>query len=173
MKNSKALYITRAAMTAAVYVVLTLISNVFGLSSGPVQVRISEALTILPYYLPEAVPGLFVGCLLSNIFTGCLPWDVVFGSLATLLGALGTRFVARKFRKRVLAIIPPVLANAVIIPFILQYVYHLPKAYFLLVLLVGIGELISCSIGLLLSHWGRGKLSSGSVPSVNSDTHAK
>lgn len=150
MKKSKALYITRAAMTAAVYVVLTLLSNTFGLSNGLIQVRISEALTILPYYLPEAVPGLFAGCLLANIFTGCLPWDVVFGSLATLLGALGTRFVARKFRKKWLAILPPVIANAVIIPFILQYVYNIPKGYFIILLTVGAGELLSCSIGLLL-----------------------
>lgn len=150
MKKSKAQYITRAAMTAAVYVVLTLLSNTFGLSNGPIQVRISEALTILPYYLPEAVPGLFAGCLLANIFTGCLPWDVVFGSLATLLGALGTRFVARIFRKKWLAILPPVIANAIIIPFILQYVYNIPQGYLVILLTVGAGELLSCSIALLL-----------------------
>lgn len=151
MKNSKALYTTRAAMIAAVYVVLTLISNAFGLASGPIQVRISEALTILPFYLPEAVPGLFVGCLLSNVFTGCLPWDVVFGSLATLAGALGTRLLARKFHKKWLAVIPPVVANAIIIPFVLQYVYNVPDAYLFLLVTVGLGELVSCSIGLLLS----------------------
>ena len=87
MKNRKAYFITQAAVIAAVYVVLTLAINAFDLASGAIQVRISEALTILPYFTPAAIPGLFVGCLLSNFLTGAPIWDVVFGSLATLLGA--------------------------------------------------------------------------------------
>ena len=94
--NSKIKYITHGAAIAAIYVVLTLVANAFGLANAAIQIRISEALTVLPYFTPVAIPGLFVGCILSNILTGCLPLDTVFGSLATLLGALGTYFISRK-----------------------------------------------------------------------------
>lgn len=90
--------LVQAAMIAAVYVVLTLLANAFGLANYAIQIRFSEALTILPFFTPAAVPGLFVGCILSNILTGCLPLDVVFGSLATLLGALGTYMIGRMGR---------------------------------------------------------------------------
>ena len=89
-KNSKALFIAHAAIIAALYVVLTLIANAMGLANYAIQVRFSEALTILPYFTPAAIPGLFVGCILSNIITGCVPLDVLFGSLATLFGAIFT-----------------------------------------------------------------------------------
>ena len=82
--------LVQAAMIAAIYVILTLLANALGLANYAVQVRFSEALTILPFFTPAAVPGLFVGCILSNILTGCMPLDVIFGSLATLLGAFGT-----------------------------------------------------------------------------------
>ena len=82
--------LVQAAMIAAIYVVLTFIANAFGLANYAVQVRFSEALTILPYFTPAAIPGLFIGCLLSNVLTGCALPDIIFGSLATLLGALGT-----------------------------------------------------------------------------------
>jgi len=95
MKNKKAYFITQAAVIAAIYVVLTLFISAFNLASGAIQVRISEALTILPYFTPAAIPGLFIGCLLSNYIAGNVIWDVIFGSLATLIGALGTHF----FRK--------------------------------------------------------------------------
>ena len=85
-----ALFMAQAAMIAALYIVLTFIANAFGLANYAVQVRFSEALTVLPYFTPAAIPGLFIGCLLSNILTGCALPDIVFGSLATLLGALGT-----------------------------------------------------------------------------------
>ena len=83
MRNKKVLRITQAAMIAAIYVVLTVFISAFNLASGAIQVRISEALTILPVFTPEAIPGLFLGCLISNLVTGCMPLDVVFGSLAT------------------------------------------------------------------------------------------
>lgn len=143
MKKNKAFFITEAAMIAAIYVVLTVTINAFNLASGAIQIRISEALTILPVFTPAAIPGLFVGCLLSNIFTGCMPWDVVFGSLATLIGAIGTYFLRKK---KWCASIPPVVANTIIIPVILQYVYHIPDALGYLMLTVGIGELISAGI---------------------------
>ena len=119
MKNRKAYFITQAAVIAAVYVVLTLAINAFDLASGAIQVRISEALTILPYFTPAAIPGLFVGCLLSNFLTGAPIWDVVFGSLATLLGAAGTYMLRRQ---KWLAPLPPVIANILIIPPVLHFV---------------------------------------------------
>ncbi len=148
MKNRKAYFITQAAVIAAVYVVLTLAINAFDLASGAIQVRISEALTILPYFTPAAIPGLFVGCLLSNFLTGAPIWDVLFGSLATLLGAAGT-YILR--RQKWLAPIPPVIANVLIIPPVLHFAYGLPGGIPFFMLTVGVGEVISCGIlGMLL-----------------------
>ena len=84
--NKKIKFITQAAVIAALYTVLTFIANALGLANQAIQVRISEALTILPVFTPAAIPGLFAGCLLSNVLTGCALLDVVFGSLATLIG---------------------------------------------------------------------------------------
>lgn len=152
MKNSKAKAITMAAAIAAVYVVLTFIANAMGLASGAIQVRFSEALTVLPFFTPVAVPGLFVGCILSNILTGCAPYDVVFGSLATLIGAVGTYVLAKKLPKMSwLAPIPPIIANTIIVPFVLMYVYDVEDALWYLMLTVGAGEVISCGIiGMIL-----------------------
>lgn len=148
MKNKNVLFLTQAAMIAAIYTVLTIFISAFGLASGAIQVRVSEALTILPYFTPAAVPGLFIGCLLSNIITGCLPMDVLFGSLATLLGALGTYFL-RKYKY--LAPVPPILANTLIIPFVLSYVYEIPGSIAYFMLTVGIGEVLSCGVlGMIL-----------------------
>ncbi|MGN0133052.1 MAG: QueT transporter family protein [Lachnospiraceae bacterium] len=143
MKNKKAYFITQAAVIAAIYVVLTLAINAFNLASGAIQVRISEALTILPFFTPAAVPGLFIGCLLSNFITGAPIWDVIFGSLATLLGALGT-YALRKWKW--LAPLPPVLANTIIIPFVLYYAYGIPGSIPFFMLTVGAGEVISCGV---------------------------
>ena len=148
MRNSKALMVATGGVIAAMYVVLTVIANALGLASGAIQVRFSEALTILPVFTPAAIPGLTVGCVLANLITGCAPWDVVFGSLATLIGALGT-WLLRK--KPMLAWIPPVLSNVAIVPIVLQNVYGVPDAWWYLALTVGAGEVISCGIlGLLL-----------------------
>ena len=132
---------------AALYVVLTFVAQAFGLASGAIQVRLSEALTILPCFTVAAVPGLTVGCVLANLLTGCAAWDVVFGSVATLIGAVGTRLLRKK---PLLAWIPPVLSNAIIVPFILQYVYGVPDSFWYLMLTVGAGEVIACGVlGLL------------------------
>lgn len=148
MKNRKAYFITQAAVIAAVYVVLTLAINAFDLANGAIQVRISEALTVLPYFTPAAIPGLFVGCLLSNFLTGAPIWDVLFGSLATLLGAAGT-YILR--RQKWLAPVPPVIANVLIIPPVLHFAYGLPGGIPFFMLTVGLGEVISCGIlGMLL-----------------------
>ena len=109
---------------------------------------LSEALTILPVFTPYAIPGVFLGCLLANLLTGCAITDVIFGSLATLIGAMGTYFLRKK---PILATLPPILANAIIIPFILIYVYNIEGAYPYFFLTVLAGEVISCGIlGLLL-----------------------
>ena len=148
MKRSTAPGIAVGGMIATLYVVLTYLANAFGLASGAIQVRISEALTILPVFTTSAIPGLTVGCVLANLVTGCLPWDIVFGSLATLLGAIGTRMMRKK---PMLAWIPPVISNMAIIPIVLQQVYGVPDAWWYLVLTVGAGEVISCGLlGVLL-----------------------
>lgn len=159
--------LVQAAMIAAVYVVLTLLANALGLANYVIQVRFSEALTILPFFTPAAVPGLFVGCILSNILTGCMPLDVIFGSLATLLGALGTYAIGRMSRQAaakavpeqqkrpfvypMLAPLPPIASNTLIVPFILAYVYQFEGSILWFMLTVGAGEVISCGIlGLVL-----------------------
>ena len=141
MKTNKVLFMTQAAMIAAIYVVLTVFISAFNLASGAIQVRISEALTILPVFTPAAIPGLFLGCLISNLVTGCMPLDVVFGSLATLIGACGT-YALRKHKW--LAPLPPIVANTIIVPFVLRYVYLAEGTIPFFMLTVGIGEVISC-----------------------------
>lgn len=149
MKRSKALFAAQGGLIAALYVVLTCFINAFSLASGAVQVRISEALTILPLFTPAAVPGLFAGCIISNLITGCAPFDVVFGSIATLIGAAGTRLLRKK--SRFLAPVPPIISNTLIVPFILSYVYNIPGSIFYFMLTVGAGELISAGVlGMLL-----------------------
>jgi uncharacterized membrane protein len=150
MKQNDARKLAVGGVIAALYVALTYIAAVFGLASGAIQVRLSEALTILPVFTSTAVPGLTVGCVLANLLTGCAPWDVVFGSLATLLGAVGTRLLKDK---PYIAWIPPVVANAIIVPFVLQKVYGVEDAWWYLALTVGAGEVIACGIlGILLYH---------------------
>ena len=146
MNRTKSL--ARGSMIAALYVVLTLVSSVFGLSSGVIQLRLSEALCILPFFCPEAIPGLFVGCLLANFLSGGLPLDVLFGSLATLLGAIGARALRRY---RFLVPLPTVLANAAIVPPVLIFVYGVSDAYPFILLTVTLGELLSVyALGLPL-----------------------
>ena len=149
-KNSILLLdLTQGAMIAALYVVLTFIANLAGLASGVIQVRLSEALTILPVFTAAAVPGLAVGCVLANLLTGCAIWDVVFGSLATLIGAVGTHLL--RGQSPVLAVLPPILSNIIIVPLVLQRVYGVEDAYWYLAMTVGAGEIISCgALGLLL-----------------------
>ena len=140
----KVTFITHAAIIAALYVVLTLLANALGLANFAIQIRFSEALTILPLFTPAAIPGLYVGCLLSNIMTGCIAWDIAFGPVATLLGALGTYALGK--RHPLLATIPPIIANTLIVPFILAYAYRFEGSIPYFMLTVGIGEIISCGI---------------------------
>ena len=142
MKNKSTLFLAQGAMIAAVYVVLTLVFA--PISYGEVQVRVSEALTVLPFFMPAAVPGLFVGCLIANILGGAILPDIIFGSLATLLGAVGTYLLRKK--TRFLAPIPPIVANTVIVPFVLYYGYGVNLPIPFMMLTVGLGEVISCGV---------------------------
>ena len=147
MKNKNVTFMTQAAMIAAIYVVLTFVFE--PISFGSLQIRIAEALTILPVFTPAAVPGLFIGCMIGNIFGGLILPDIIFGSLATLIGA----FFTYKLRKqnRFLAPLPPILANTIIVPFIIHYGYGDPLPIPVIMLTVGIGEVIGCGVlGLIL-----------------------
>ena len=138
--NKKAaLYVAQGAIIAALYVALTLIFA--PISFGAMQVRIAEALTIMPLFTPVAIPGLFVGCIIANIMGGAIVWDVVFGSLATLIGAaLG--YVLRK--NRWLVPIPAVVSNSVIVPLVLKYGYGMDMPLYLIVIYVALGEIVGC-----------------------------
>lgn len=144
----KTLFLSRSALIAAMYVALTLLANAFGLANGAIQVRLSEALTILPFFTPAAIPGLFIGCVISNIVTGCALWDIVFGSIATLLGAVFT-YLLRK--NKWLSPIPPIFFNTLIVPFVLRYTYGMPNGLPYLMATVAAGEIISAGvIGMIL-----------------------
>ena len=102
--------IATAAIIAALYTVMSLLSSIFGLTYGPIQCRFSEALTVLPFFLPEAVPGLFVGCLVTNLMSTAARLEIFFGSMATLLPPRGPAKLPNNFWLTV----PPVVGNAVI-----------------------------------------------------------
>lgn len=145
----KALFITQAAAIAAIYTLLTCFAGAIGLANGSIQLRFSEALTVLPFFTPAAIPGLFIGCVLSNILTGCVIWDIIFGSLATLIGAVFTYLLRKK--SCYLAPLPPIIANTLIVPFVLSYAYGVPDGIPFLMLTVGAGEILSCGIlGIVL-----------------------
>ena len=150
MKNKKSvLFIAQAAMIAALYVVLTLLANALGLANYAIQLRFSEALTILPFFTPAAIPGLFVGCLIANLLTGAMPLDIIFGSLATLIGACGT-YALRK-QNKFLAPVSPIVANTIVVPLVLFYGYGVNIPIPLQMLTVGLGEVLSCGVlGMIL-----------------------
>lgn len=193
--GDRVLYIVQAGIIAAVYVVLTVVFAPFGF--GEIQVRISEALTILPFFLPAAVPGLFIGCIIGNTLGGAVLPDILFGSLATLIGAVLTYLIGRRYhtgihhmrnnnmqsysmqnyhtsveghdsrdlvgsstgnensfiKKLILAALPPIIANAIIVPFVLRYAYGVPMPIPLMMVTVGVGEIISCGIlGVILGN---------------------
>ena len=140
-KRKTAYFLVQSAMIAAIYIVLTLMFIPLGF--GPVQFRISEALCILPYFTPAAIPGVFIGCLLSNALGGAVFLDVVFGSLATLIGAVGSWFL-RRFRWAVC--IPPILSNALIIPWVLRFAYGNSQIIPYMMVTVGIGEVLAVGV---------------------------
>ena len=174
MKRNSALFITKAALIAALYFALSMLSNAVGLCSGVIQCRISEALTILPAFLVEAIPGLAIGCLLTNIITSATIWDIIFGTGATLIGAIGTYLIGRLVRERALSssvnmksapgilriviltamfALPPIVSNAIIIPPVLKFALGVPDAFWFIFVTVTAGEIIACGIfgGILMA----------------------
>ncbi len=146
MRNQKLRSLTLAATVAALYVLLTWLAGLFGLASGAVQLRLSEMLCVLPIFFPAAVPGLFFGCALANLLSNAVILDIVFGSLATLIGAIGTLLLRRR---PYLALIPPILANTVIVPFVLVFGYGLPftlPSMLFSAVTVCLGEVLSCGV---------------------------
>lgn len=147
MKNKNVTFLTQAAMIAAIYVVLTYVFAPF--SFGEVQIRIAEALTILPVFTPAAIPGLFVGCIIGNILGGAILPDIIFGSIATLIGAVFTYQLRNK--NCFLAPLPPIAANTIIVPFVLYYGYGVNLPIPFMMLTVGAGEVVGCGVlGLVL-----------------------
>jgi len=149
--NKKNLFIAQAAIIAAIYVTITMIFA--PISFGHVQVRISEALTILPVFTPAAIPGLFVGAFLANTLGPGGPIDMIFGSLATLIAAVLTYWIRRY--NEFLAPIPPIIVNALIIPFVIYYGFYYGTEHAFTIpffmLTVGAGQIIACGIlGTLL-----------------------
>ena len=156
MRNKKVQFLTQGALIAALYVVLC---QIFApISFRDVQVRIAEGLTILPFFTPAAIPGLFVGCILGNQLAGAIPLDTIFGSLATLIGALGTWAIGKKIRSAHLSKavkytlpIPPIAMNTIVVPLILYYGYGINIPIPIQMLTVGFGEILSCGvIGMIL-----------------------
>jgi uncharacterized membrane protein len=148
MKAKSTVYLVRGALISALYVLLTLISASVGLASGTVQFRLAEMLCILPIFFPEAVLGLFFGCFIANMLTGAVIWDVVFGALATLIGAFFS-YLLRRLPPRLIFIstLPTVLANALIVPLVLIYANKISGAYIYFAATVGLGELVCATAG--------------------------
>lgn len=141
MRNGKILFLAQGAVIAALYVALTLLFA--PISFGPAQLRVAEALTILPLFAPAAVPGLFLGCILANWIGGGVVLDIVFGSLATLLGALGGRLLRRN---RWLVPLPAIAANTLIVPLVLRYGYGVDLPLWLSALYILLGEIGGCYV---------------------------
>ncbi len=138
-------YISRSAAIAVIYASLAYVS-------APLQIfffqfRLSEAMCILPIFMPEAIPGLFIGCMLANYLSGAVVFDIIFGSLATLLGAFGA-YVLRRLPEKLmwLTTLPTVIANAVIVPFVIMYAYGSPESYAFLAVTVAVGEIVTASL---------------------------
>ena len=133
--------------SSRLYVVLVVIFNY--ISFGPIQFRVAEALTILPYFTPAAIPGLFIGCILANVIGGAVVWDIILGSIATLIGAVFTYLLRKK--SKFLAPLPPVLANTIIVPWVLKYAYGAEEMVWFMAVTVGIGEILACYVlGMIL-----------------------
>ena len=146
--------ICQAALIAAVYTVLSL--AFLPISFGPVQCRISEMLTVLPAFLPAAIPGVAIGCLITNILGGAILPDIIFGTLATLIGAVLTRLLTRgllnnsqsgaSLRFRLAAVLPPIISNTIIVPLVLKFAYMYDDALYFMAFTVCLGEIIGIGI---------------------------
>ena len=143
MKDSRetVYLIAYGAVIAAIYVALTMVFQ--PISFGPIQFRISEALCILPVFTAAAVPGVSVGCFLANLLCGAAPMDIVFGTIATLIGAVGTRMLKDKGW---LACVPPIVSNALIIPWVLRFAYGAEDLIPFMIVTVAIGEVLAVGV---------------------------
>ncbi len=138
-----ALWITEAAVIAALYVILTIVFAPISFGTSGIDLRISECLTILPLFTPAAIPGLFVGCIIANILGGAVIWDVIFGSLATLIGA-AVGYLLR--HNRWLVPIPTIAANTIIVPLVLRFAYGVNLPLIALMATVFVGEILGCYV---------------------------
>lgn len=144
-------YITYSAIISALYVALSWVSNILGLASYAVQLRLSEALCALCYFTSAAAPGMFIGCLISNLTMSAQPLDIIFGSLATLVGA----YLGTKIKNKYLVPLPTVIANAIVVPFVVLFCYtsgvKSVGVYTVIALSVTAGEVLSAYVlGILL-----------------------
>ncbi len=137
--------VAQAAMIAAIYVVLTFVFQ--PISFGSMQCRVSEILTILPVFTPAAIPGLFVGCLLGNIFGGAMLLDIILGSLTTLVAAVGTYMLRER---RILAALSPILLNGIVVGSYIPFLYSPEIPVWLSMIYVAAGQIVSCGVGGLL-----------------------
>jgi uncharacterized membrane protein len=129
-------YLVRIALIAAIYTTINIVFAPF--SYGPVQIRVAEVLSVLPFIDPAAIGGLFLGCVLANLWGGLGIVDVIGGSLCTLIAAL----ITYKMKKPILAPFPPVIINSLGISLYLHILFELP--YWLTVSYIFLGQLISC-----------------------------
>ncbi len=153
MKNKGVLFVTQAGLIAALYVTLTYVFA--AISFGEVQLRIAEALTILPMFTPAAIPGLFVGCIIGNAMGGAVLPDIICGSLATLAGAFGTWMLRKK--SPLIGCLPPIIANMIVVPFVLRYAYAVSLPLWFMALTVGGGEVLGCGILGCVLYYGLNK----------------
>ena len=137
-------YIVMGAAIAAIYATLTLVLQ--PISFSVYQVRVSEALSILPYFTSSAVPGLFIGCLIANLLGGAVIWDVVFGSIATLIAAAIAYFMKKHNVSKFLIPLPSVIANTIIIGLLMRYVYNFDMSLLLCMLSIFVGQAIACYV---------------------------
>lgn len=134
--------IVMGAAAAALYALLTL--AIAPISSGLMQLRLSEGLCVLPYFLPDAAWGLFIGCAIANLLTGAMWFDILFGSIATLTAALITAYLGKRGASKWLAPLPAVIINAFIVGAVLCFGYRVGVDYPLCILYIAAGQGISC-----------------------------
>ncbi len=159
--------ICRAGVIASVYFVLTYFLQ--AISFGPIQVRISEALSILPLFFLESVPALFIGCFLANCFSSYFVFDLTIGSFATLSSAICTYFIGKILKNThlrfILGAIPPIVINAFLIPLVIYLSGGLEVAYLIQVLIMGVEQAVSIlPLGGLLYY------SLGKIKNANPDS---
>jgi len=141
--KKRTVYLFKSAAVASLYVILNFLSSLMGLSNGFIQLRFSEALAIMPIFSIAYVPGLGIGCLIANMLFGNSTLDIIIGTMATVLGAIGT-YLLRK--RKYLAVLPPIVSNSLLVPIILVISYGNTYPYWLVLIAIIISELISTGI---------------------------